>query len=160
MITTGEAKAAPQPTTRTRSWATARRGLAAWWGGRGWWGGLIALGLAGTGQQILITRNDAPLAARYYSLAAVLLIIALTHLDLSGLRRRGSTLPAPPAPAPAPAIPVRRARKNGTSASTASGSDAVGTGPLCLNTVEASRSTLPARQRPRRHQLAGWSPVP
>ena len=72
-----------------------RRNWRASWAGRGWWGGLIAMGLAAMGQQILITQNDAPTASRYYILAVVLIIVALTHPDLSWLRRRAQAAPPP-----------------------------------------------------------------
>ncbi len=144
MITTGEAKAASRPATR--SWAAARRGLAAWWGGRGWWGGLIALGLAGAGQQILITQNDAALAFRYYSLAAVLLMIALTHPDLSWLRRRGTPAPTPLAPDLPAAIPVRRARPSGATT-------AIAAAPPTPLWTRLAR--LPARWEALRARL-GW----
>jgi hypothetical protein len=108
MITTGEAKATPR--AAGRSMAGLRRGLAAWWGGRGWWGGLIAMGLAAVGQQILLTQNDPTLASRYYIIAFLLLIVALTHPDLSWLRRRGKSAPNPLTPEPPSSLPVRRAR--------------------------------------------------
>ncbi len=116
MITTSEAKAAPR--AAGRSLAGMRRGLAAWWGGRGWWGGLIAMGLAATGQQILLTQNDPNIASRYYIVAALLLIVALTHPDLSWVRRRGKPAARPFPVEPPPAIPVRRARAGSAAAST------------------------------------------
>ena len=47
------------------------RGLELLWQARGWWGGLIALGLAARGQDVLINENNAAAAGTYDLLAVV-----------------------------------------------------------------------------------------
>src|SRR5689334_6364600 len=97
------------------------RGLDLLWHARGWWGGLIALGLAARGQDVLINGNDAAAAGTYYLLAMVLLIAVWLHPALPWRRASGAPpLPAAEAPAavspPAPAgdAPVEQTPPMGT----------------------------------------------
>ncbi len=163
MITTSEAQATPQTTARTGS-AVGRRVVAVW-AGRGWWGGLIAMGLAAMGQQILVTQNDPTLASRYYILAALLLIAVLTHPDLSWLRRSKAETATPPEDATstlpvrrartaqpiAPALPVRRVRTAGAEAAAPTTARTIRPVP----TPWTRLARLPARWEAVRARL-GW----
>src|SRR4051794_11809699 len=97
MITTGKAQAADVAAPATTRQATIqtharsarlRRNLARLWAGRGWWGGLVALGLAGMGQNALVAQNDEAAAGRDFILAVLVLILSLLHPTWPWLRRR------------------------------------------------------------------------
>jgi sugar lactone lactonase YvrE/4-amino-4-deoxy-L-arabinose transferase-like glycosyltransferase len=99
LIATGDNDTQVSSPARAASWP---RGLDRLWQARGWWGGLIALGLAARGQDILINANDPATAGTYYLLAVVLLIAVWLH-PARPRRRAADTPPPDPASSETPA---------------------------------------------------------